>query len=128
MGSDPINYGESMTIDLFEGSDSIKKASVRGTIAENNLMITRLNDFEKLYLEASGNNLFVEYSDAPGVLGKIASLLGENDINIMDIRAPQNIGADKALAVIKTNTAASCEIIGKIAEAVNATAAFNVSY
>jgi len=122
------NYGESMTIDLFEGKDTIKKVSVRGTITENNLMITRLNNFEKLYLEASGNNLFVEYGDEPGVLGKIASILGENDINIIDIRAPQNVGADKALAVIKTNVATPCEIIAKIADSVKASAAFNVSY
>jgi hypothetical protein len=117
-----------MTIDLFEGKDTIRKVSVRGTLTENNLMISRLNDFDKLYLEASGNNLFVEYKDAPGVLGKIATVLGENGINIIDLRAPQNIDADKALAVIKTDIAASSEIVNKISETVNAKVAFNVSY
>ena len=122
------SYGDAMTIDLFEGKDTIRKVSVRGTLTENNLMISRLNDFDKLYLEASGNNLFVEYKDAPGVLGKIATVLGENGINIIDLRAPQNIDADKALAVIKTDIAASSEIVNKISETVNAKVAFNVSY
>ena len=122
------SYGDSMTIDLFEGKDVIKKVSVRGTIVENNLMISRLNDFDKLYLEASGNNLFVEYHDAPGVLGKIASILGENGINIIDLRAPQNLQADKALTVIKTDIETPSEIIDKIAKDVDAIVAFNVSY
>jgi D-3-phosphoglycerate dehydrogenase len=121
-------YGESMTIDLFEGKDTIRKVSVRGTIVENNLMISRLNDFDKLYLEASGNNLFVEYSDEPGVIGKIASILGKNSINIIDIRAPQNPDADKALTVIKTSVPATEEIISKIADEVRALNAFSVSY
>ena len=121
-------YGESMTIDLFEGKDTIRKVSVRGTIVENNLMISRLNDFDKLYLEASGNNLFVEYTDKPGVIGKIASILGTNSINIIDIRAPQNLDADKALTVIKTSVPASDEIIRQIADEVGALNAFSVSY
>ena len=121
-------YGESMTIDLFEGKETIRKVSVRGTIAENNLMISRLNDFDKLYLEASGHNLIAEYSDAPGVIGKIASILGEEKINIIDIRAPQNIKADKALAVIKTNTPASDELVAKIAKEINAINVFTVSW
>lgn len=125
---DEKKYGESMTIDLIEGNDTLKKVSVRGTIAENNLMISRINDFDKLYLDASGENLIVEYSDAPGVIGKIASILGEGNINIIDIRAPQNIGADKALAVIKTNVEVPCEMIGKISEAVNATNACKVAF
>jgi D-3-phosphoglycerate dehydrogenase len=124
---DSKKYGESMTIDLIDNKN-IKKASIRGTVAENNLMITRINDFNKLFLEASGNNLIVEYSDAPGVIGKIASMLGEHQINIIDIRAPQNLTADKALAVIKTNIVVSNEIIKKIDSEVNAVNAFSVSF
>ncbi len=122
------SYGDAMTIDLFEGKDVIKKVSVRGTIVEGNLMISRLNDFDKLYLEASGHNLFVKYNDAPGVLGKIASILGENGINIIDLRAPQDIKANQALAVIKTDAETPADIIEKIAKDVNAIVAFNVSY
>jgi len=124
---DSKKYGESMTIDLIDSSNA-KKASVRGTIAENNLMITRLNDFDKLFLDATGNNLIVEYGDAPGVIGKIASILGSEKINIIDIRAPQNCNADKALAVIKTNIPTSEKIIQKIASDVNAANAFNVTF
>ncbi len=121
-------YGESITIDLFEGADTINKASVRGTITENNLMISRLNNFDKIYLEPTGHNLFAEYSDAPGVIGKIASILGDENINIIDIRAPQDHKINRSLAVIKTNVPVPDKVIDKIKKAANAVNAFAFSY
>lgn len=118
------NYGDSMTIDLFEGGNTINKVSVRGTIAEGNLMISRINNFDKLYLEPSGHNLFVEYSDEPGVIGKIASILGEKDINIIDLRAPQDLKINRSLAVIKTNVTVPQELVSKIKITVRANVAF----
>ena len=125
---DKKKYGESMTIDLFESGDTIAKASVRGTIAENHLMISRLNDFDKLYLEASGHVLFAEYADAPGVIGKIASILGENHINIIDLRAPQSANAERALAVIKTDKPVSADLKEKVRNAVDAINVFDISF
>ena len=122
------HYGEAMTIDLFAGGDKISKASVRGTITESNLMISRLNNFDKLYLEPTGHNLFAEYSDEPGVIGKIASILGEKQINIIDIRAPQDLKAGRSLAVIKTNVEVPRELIEKIQSAIKAIAVFQFSY
>jgi D-3-phosphoglycerate dehydrogenase len=126
--NDEKHYGESMTIDLFAGDEVVAQASVRGTIAENNLMVSRLKNFDKLYLEPSGNNLFVEYNDQPGVIGKIASVLGEKNINIIDLRAPQDIKSGKSLAVIKTNSEIPAMLIDKIKEDVNAQHAFQFSF
>ena len=125
---DAKHYGESMTIDLSAGSDAIRRASVRGTITENHLMISRVNDFDKLYLEPVGHVLFVEYADEPGVIGKIASLLGEKNINIIDIRAPQNLKSGNSLAVFTTNVAVPDVLIEKIAAAVRAKSAFQISF
>ncbi len=122
---DQKNYGEAITIDFFEGSNALSKVSVRGTLAEGHLMISRINDFDKLYLEPSGNNLFVEYGDAPGVLGKIASILGAEKINIIDVRAPQDLKSGRSLATFKTSVVVPKETIAKIAQAVNATNAFS---
>ncbi|HOG49266.1 MAG TPA: NAD(P)-dependent oxidoreductase, partial [Lentisphaeria bacterium] len=75
-------YGNSMTIDL-EGPTGF--VSVRGTIAENNLMISRINDFERVYFVPKGNALIVEYKDRPGVLAKITGACAEENINIENI-------------------------------------------
>ncbi len=125
---DHKKYGEAITIDLFEGANVLTKVSVRGTIAEGNVMISRINDFDKLYLEPSGNNLFVEYNDAPGVLGKIASILGSEGVNILDVRAPQDLQSGRSLAALKTNVAVSKATLAKISQTVNALNAFTFSF
>ncbi len=121
-------YGESMTIDLSAGSDVIQKVSVRGTVAENRLMISRVDHYDGLYLDPCGSHLFVEYADAPGVLGKITGILGENNINIIDIRAPQDLESGTSLAVIKTSVEVPAGLQQQIREAVNAGNIFVFSY
>lgn len=121
-------YGEAMTIDLFAGHNPIHKAGARGTIAENKLMISRLNNYDQLYLEPSGCHLFVEYKDAPGVIGKIAGILGEKNINIIDIRAPHDVASGKSLTVIKTSDPLPEPLIEKIRDAVKADNAFQYIY
>ncbi len=123
------HYGESMTIDLFAAaSGSIYKSSARGTVTENQLMITRLNTFDRLFLEPSGHHLFVEYQDEPGIIGRIAGLLGEKNINIIDIRAPQNVNTGRALTVVQTNIPVPEVLVAKIKEAVKASNAFTFTY
>ncbi len=121
-------YGNAMTIDLFTGSNPINKAGARGTITENKLMVTRLGEFDELYLDPSGNHLFVEYADAPGVIGMIAGILGMNNINILDIRAPQSADGKRALSVIKTSVVVGEDVIAKISAVVKAYKVFSFVY
>ena len=111
-------YGESMTIDLFEGHQTIDKVSIRGTITEGNLMISRINYFDKLYLDPSDHILFVEYKDKPGIIGKVTSILGGHGINIKGIRSPQDEEKIHSLLTIKTEVPVSKEIIEEINQAV----------
>lgn len=119
------HYGESITLDFLTSTDRV---SIRGTIAESKLMVSRINDFEGLYLQPAGNTLFVEYSDAPGVLGKIAGILGDAEINITDVRAPQNLQSNRSLAILKTNVPVPAPLLSKIADAVKAVNAFTFKY
>ena len=122
-------YGEAMSIDLFAGDKQIEKAGARGAIIEKHtLMISRLNDFDRLYLDPVGHHLFVEYKDEPGVIGRIAGILGEKNINIVDIRAPQDVASGRSLAVIKTNVETPAVLVEKIREAVGASRAFQFTY
>jgi D-3-phosphoglycerate dehydrogenase len=118
------HYGESVTIDLITTSGAV---SVRGTLTENQLLLSRINKFDKIYLDLTGNHLFVEYSDAAGIIGKIASLLGANSINIIDIRAPQDLEQNHSLAVIKTNVPVPAALIEQIKADVKAVKAFSFS-
>ncbi len=120
-------YGESMTIDMFEGHQTIDKVSIRGTITEGNLMISRINYFDKLYLDPSGNILFVEYKDKPGVIGKVTSILGDHGVNINGIRSPQDEEKKNSLLTIKTEKPVSKEVIKEIEQAIVAKKVFFIS-
>ena len=120
-------YGASMTIDLYGGDKIINKVSIRGTITEGNLMISRINYFDKLYLDPSGNILFVEYSDKPGVIGKTTSILGKHGINICGIRSPQDVEKKNSLLTIKTETKISANIVEEIRKEVEIKNAFFIT-
>lgn len=104
-------YGNAMTIDLETGSS---KVSLRGTITENTLIITRIDDFHRIYLVPQGNILIVQYKDRPGVLAKITASIAEADINIEDIHAPRSSDGSSAMAMLITDKATPQSIVEKI--------------
>ena len=115
-------YGNSITVDLTveSGQDELKSVSVRGTVAENQVMIARINDFEKLYFDPKGHTLVLSFQDRPGVLGTIAAAVAAAGINIDDVRNPHNENGTCSIAVLKINQAASPEFVNQLAEKVDA--------
>ena len=110
-----------MTIDLVGGSEgALAQVSVRGTIAEGNLMISRINDFDKLYFTPSGDSLIAIYQDRPGVLAKITAALAAAGINIEDIRCPHDLKGVMSVAVVKTNKPVPAETVERIRREVEA--------
>ena len=68
-------YGNSITVDVTTAVDAANfKELVFGTLAEGNMMISRINDFDKLYFEPTGTAVLFIYKDRPGLLGKLVSL------------------------------------------------------
>ena len=120
-------YGKSITIDLFCGQHQLDRLSIRGTVVEDSLMISRIADFHKLYCDPQGHHLFFTYIDRPAVLGKITSILGMSNINIHDIRAPHNETKTKSLAIIKIDKQVSDEVVKSIAFDINAETGFYVN-
>jgi D-3-phosphoglycerate dehydrogenase len=115
-------YENSLTIDLtvMVGPNQLRKASVRGTVAEGNVMISRINDFERLYFDPYGHNLIFTYLDRPGVLGRIASSLADAGINIDDVRNPHNSTCEQSLAWLKVNQSVSEDLVHQIAGRIEA--------
>jgi D-3-phosphoglycerate dehydrogenase len=89
---DRKGYENSITIDFIGRVDAERAAtaSVRGTVAEGNLMISRINDFNKLYFDPKGRNVVFTYQDRPGILGRIGARMAEHNINIDDVRNPHD--------------------------------------
>ena len=72
-------------------------------------------------MRAEGLNLAVlNYSDKPGALGKIGTLLGEAEIDILAAQLSQDVDAEGATVVLRVNAEVSAEVQTAIAEAVGA--------
>ena len=123
-------YGNSITVDVTTSVDAatFKRISVRGTVAEGNMMISRINDFDKLYFEPVGTALIFIYKDRPGVIGQIGQTLADAGINIDDMRNPHDESGENSLAILRTSEQVDCEIVEKIAGQIDALHASCVTY
>ena len=121
-------YENSITVKLTAHSedDRLISASARGTVTEGNLMVSRINDFDKLYFEPKGHTVIFTYADRPGVLGRIADALAVEDINIDDVRDPHNAKGTRSLALLKVNQKVAPDLIRRIAEDIDAGTAIHI--
>ena len=121
-------YGESMTIDLIaDEGNKVRKVSLRGTIVEGTPMISRFNQFSRLYFDVTGHSVVFVYKDRPGVLARITSSLAEHNINIDNAHVPRDSSGAQAMACLKTNKAVSKEVVASIAAEIEADVAFAAS-
>ncbi len=108
-------YGNSITIDLMESSHrTSNQCSVRGTIAEGVPMVSRINDFDRLYFEPTGHSVLVVYRDQPGMLATITQAMADEGVNIDDIRSPHDPRTGESLAALKVNRPVSEAVLERI--------------
>jgi D-3-phosphoglycerate dehydrogenase len=97
------------TSDDFASLISLKVKSledeniISGTIFGKSLQrILRINDF---YLEAipEGHNLLIHNLDIPGMIGRIATLMGEHGINIARMAVGQEKGEKQNVILLTTD-------------------------
>lgn len=119
-------FENSMTIDLTGSLDSgdLRRASVRGTVAEGILMIARINDFDKLYFEPKGPTVFFIYEDRPGILGQIGSMLAGANVNIEDVRNPHHLKVNQSLVIMRVNQPVPMPLMAEISGKIKALASF----
>lgn len=122
-------YGSSITIDLLGevGDTNFKRMSIRGTVTEGNLMISRINTFDKLYFEPAGHNLFIYYEDRPGVIGAIGNKLASAGFNIEDMRHSHDAKANRSMAIMKVNKDINDRLVQMISSEINAVTAFGIN-
>ena len=121
-------YESSITVDLTAEIDSekLRKMSIRGTVAEGILMVSRINEFNKLYFEPVGDTVLFLYEDRPGVIGTIGVKLAEANVNIEDMRNPHDKKTNRSLAIMKVNQRVPGEVISDISKEIKARAAFSI--
>ena len=123
-------FANSMMVELTGSVDvtTLRQASVRGTVAEGTVMISRINQFEKLYFEPTGDVVCFQYKDRPGVVGHVGAALAEAGLNIEDVRHSHHIPTDQSLAIFKLNKPAPAELVAKVAKDIKALMAFGAKF
>jgi D-3-phosphoglycerate dehydrogenase len=123
-------FANSMTVDLTGSVDvsTLRQVSVRGTVTEGTVMISRIDQFEKLYFEPSGHVVCFQYKDRPGVVGRVGAALAEAKLNIEDVRHSHHAATDQSLAIFRLNAPAPDEVVRKIAKDIKAMMAFGATF
>lgn len=118
-------YGKSMTIDIIADQGAkVRKVSLRGTLVEGIPMISRFNQFERLYFDLPGNSLVFVYKDRPGVLAQITRTLAEHEVNIDNANVPRDSKTNRAMACLKINKAVPKDLVARIERDIDASSAF----
>ncbi|MDP9331062.1 MAG: phosphoglycerate dehydrogenase [Actinomycetota bacterium] len=68
-----------------------------------------------------GHMVFFNYTDRPGIIGKVGTILGERDINIATMEVGRKAEAGEALMCITVDTALPADVLAHIADAIEAT-------
>lgn len=91
-----------------------KKIKVMGSsIGGGRIIINRIDKFE---LEFTGQyfTLVIEYKDKPGIIAAVTSILGQNSINIAEMRVYRSFRGGTAIMIIETDQEIYKDLIEKI--------------
>ncbi|MBS1695829.1 MAG: phosphoglycerate dehydrogenase [Actinobacteria bacterium] len=96
--------------------------NVAGTLSGPQLVqkIVQING-RNFDLRAEGVNLIINYSDQPGALGKIGTLLGGADVNILAAQLSQDADGEGATIMLRLDRSVPPDVRAAIRAAVDAT-------
>lgn len=88
--------------------------SVRGAVLQGEAHIVAIND---LWVDfpASGNLLLTSHQDRPGIIGRVGTLLGQNDINISFMHVGRRGPRTDAIMALGTDELAPAALLEEIA-------------
>ncbi|APT84614.1 phosphoglycerate dehydrogenase [Corynebacterium aquilae] len=100
----------------------VKAIAADGTVASVVGALTGLERVEKIVringrgldMRAQGRNLFLHYSDAPGLLGKVGTKLGNAGVNIVAAALSQDSDGEAATLVLRVDSEVPQAIIDEI--------------
>ncbi|HCU50575.1 MAG TPA: phosphoglycerate dehydrogenase, partial [Micromonosporaceae bacterium] len=103
--------------------------SVSGSLVthgdSDRLKLTEVDGFD-LELDADGILLFFRYTDRPGVVGTIGTILGETGVNIGAMQVARREAGGEALMTLTVDSAVPADLLAEAASGIGATAASTV--
>ncbi len=107
-----VNSNYSNLISAIVISD--EKVILEGSVFDDNLpRLVNILGY-KIEVNINGTLLFIQNDDVPGVIGKVGTLLGENNINIVAYLLSKEKSRNLAFSVIRLDEFVKVEIIEKL--------------
>ncbi len=107
-------YNNLINVKFF--TEDNRELSVNGTVfgLETEVLVTFFG--YQMNFELAPNVIAMQNEDIPGIIGKVASLLGENKINIASMHWGRKPNSGKAQSFISVDQPVTSEIISQLAE------------
>jgi D-3-phosphoglycerate dehydrogenase len=103
---------------VIEDADG-KKRLVSGTLFEGAPRIVRLRDYSMDFTPAE-HMLLLNYGDRPGMIGKIGTIMGKQDINIASMNLGRSGKKGEAMVILSLDSAVPQEVVAEIGQATEA--------
>jgi D-3-phosphoglycerate dehydrogenase len=107
---------------LPDGRTVSVSGTVLVTLARETLKLTEVDGFD-LELDAQGHLLFFRYTDRPGVVGTVGSILGQAGVNIAAMQVARREAGGEALMTLTVDSPVSADLLDTAATPIGASAA-----
>ena len=106
------NYSNLITMTARSGS---KEHHVSGTLLNNEMRLVRVDDY-RIEIVPSRFMLVTTHHDCPGVVGKIGTLLGNENVNIASMQLGRKTAGGEAMMVLQVDEQMADETLNKVRE------------
>lgn len=105
---------DELTVTVSGGS---RKSTISGTLlSATDAIITRINDFP-INLTPQRYMLFTSHSDQPGMVARVAGILGSFDINISTMSVARRAAREEAIMVMGLDDPLTAQLVKEVAVA-----------
>jgi D-3-phosphoglycerate dehydrogenase / 2-oxoglutarate reductase len=105
------DYTSMITLTVKTSKETSQTAGA--VFGKNDPRIVQVNEFS-VEIAPEGNMLAVSNEDMPGVIGKLGTTLGNNNVNIARLHLSRDAGAKKALVILNTDSPVGSDVLEKL--------------
>jgi D-3-phosphoglycerate dehydrogenase len=107
-------------ITLIVETEGGKKRTISGTLFEGAPRIVRLRDYS-MDFAPDEHMLLLNYTDRPGMIGQIGTIMGAHGINIASMNLGRQEKKGEAMVILSLDSAVPCEVVEEMKAAIEAT-------
>ena len=86
-----------------------------GTVLLGEPRVTRMGPFQVDWVP-SGRFLVSHHEDRPGVVGRLGTILGDNDVNIASMQVGRDVPRGRAMMIVTIDDPVSESVLGRLRE------------